>query len=339
MDIRFHELPWIHLIWITPVLGCLFLFGFHRRKVALEVFARSELLSHLVASVDRGKQYTRAILILVATAMLALSLARPQWGHEVQDIRRRGIDLVVLLDLSKSMLAADVEPSRLARAKIDLQELLQILRGDRIGLVGFAGRAEIRCPLTFDYGFFHHALSNLEVGSVGLGGTSIGDAIHKGLECFQDEFPNHKALLLITDGEDHAEFVKDAVEKARQRNVRVFSVGIGDSGEGRRIPVRDEYGNITYLEHDGQQVWSKMNPMLLQLAAVETGGTYVDAGTKSINLAAIYDEHISIIEKRELEGTKEQRYKDRFQWFLGFGLFLLLIEPLFTTRKRETHEH
>jgi len=336
MDIRFHELPWIHLVWLTPVLGLFFLFGFYRKKAALEVFARTELLSHLVASVDRSKQYTRTILILVATALVALSLARPQWGNEVQDIRRRGIDLVVLLDLSKSMLAADVQPNRLARAKIDLLEMLEALRGDRIGLVGFAGRAEIRCPLTFDYGFFRHVLEELEIGSVSLGGTSIADAIHKGLNCFQDEYPNHKAILLITDGEDHAAFVKDAVEKARERNVRIFTVGIGDNKEGRRIPMVDAQGNRKFLEHNGQQVWSKMNPEVLQVAAMETGGSYVPAGTSSINLLNIYAEHISTIEKKELEGFKEERYKDRFQWFLGLGLFLLLIEPLFNTRKKST---
>jgi Ca-activated chloride channel family protein len=182
-------------------------------------------------------------------------------------------------------------------------------------------------------------LSELEIGSVGLGGTSIGDAIHKGLECFQDEFPNHKAIILITDGEDHAEFVKDAIEKARQRNVLIFPVGLGDSGEGRRIPIEDENGNLKYLEYNGQQVWTKMNPELLMLAAVETGGTYVGAGTKSINLVDIYNDNISTkVEEKVLEGAKEERFKDRFQWFLGIGLFLLLIEPLFTTRKRLTDE-
>ncbi len=327
-------LPYLHLIWLVPALALVYLYGFHRRRVALEVFARSEVLRHLVASVQRGRQYLRAALVLAAVALIAVGAARPQWGAEAQQITRRGIDLVVLLDLSKSMLAEDVRPNRLERAKIDLKEMLDSLRGDRIALVGFAGRAEIRCPLTFDYGFFAHILDDLEVGSVALGGTSIAEAIHKGLECFQDEFPNHKAMLLITDGEDHEEFVREAIARARERNVRIFAAGIGDSREGRRIPITDADGNRRYLrDSQGQFVWTKLDSALLQEAALATGGVYIPIGTGAADLAEIYRDHVDTLEKKELEGYKEERYKDRYQWFLGLAVLLLMIEPLVSTRK------
>jgi Ca-activated chloride channel family protein len=232
------------------------------------------------------------------------------------------------------MSAADFQVSRLERAKADLLDLVGALRGDRIGLVAFAGRAEVRCPLTFDYGFFRHILGELEIGSVSLGGTSIAQAIHKGLETFQDEYPNHKALLLITDGEDHEEFVKEAIDRARQKNVRIFAVGVGDWKEGRRIPIVDENGVTRYLQDaSGKEVWTKLNPRLLQLAASETGGAYVGTGTGGFDMVELYKNYIDTMEKTDLGGYKEEKYKDRFQWFLGLGLFLLALEPLVSTRR------
>jgi Ca-activated chloride channel family protein len=341
MEFRFHpaSLSWLHLIWVAPALAAIFAWGFHRRRAALEVFARSEILGHLVASVDRGRQIWRAAFMVAGVALVALSIARPQWGTEAQAISRRGIDLVVLLDLSKSMLAPDVQPSRIERAKADLLELLEAVQGDRVGLVAFAGRAELRCPLTFDYGFFRHVLGQLEVGSVALGGTHIADAIFKGLDCYRDDFPNHKAILLITDGEDNEGLVDDAIEKARQRGVKIFAVGIGDANEGRRIPVLGPNGERLYLQdRSGQEVWTKLNPVLLQKAAKLTGGAYVAAGTGAVNLLTIYDEHIGALEKKELESLKQDHYKDRYQWVLGLGLLCLVIEPLVHTRRLRREE-
>lgn len=326
---------WLHLIWLVPGLGVLYLHGFHRRRVALGIFAHTELLDHLVASVDRRRQYLRTGLVLLGVALIAVSVARPQWGSEVQQISRRGIDLVVLLDLSRSMLAEDVTPNRLGRAKLDLKEMVAGLDGDRVGLVGFAGRAEVRCPLTFDYGFFTHMLDELEIGSVALGGTNITEAVYAGLDCFQDTFPNYKALLLITDGEDHSEAFQYAVEKAKKMNVRIYSAGIGDHGEGQRIPITDEHGNRRYLQDsEGREVWTTMNPVLLQQAAMATGGAYIPIGTGAADLVDIYEKTIGALEKKELEGYKEERYKDRYQWFLGLGLLVLMVEPLVSTRRR-----
>ncbi len=338
MDFRFHSdsLIYLHLIWLAPVLGLLFFYGFYRRKKALELFAKTELLSHLVASVDRGRQWIRVVLLLIAIGLIALSIARPQWGTEIQKIQRKGLDLVVLLDLSKSMLAEERGINRLDRAKSDLKDLLTAVQGDRLGLVAFAGRAEIHCPLTFDYGFFSHILDDLDIGSVTLGGTSIAAAIHKGLEAFQDDFPNYKALLLITDGEDHEAFVREAAEAARKKNVVIYAVGIGDSKEGHRIPITDENGNRKYLQGaDGQLIWSKLNPQALQIAVSTTGGSYVEATTGSADLVRLYNESIGELERREMEGFKQDNHKDRYQWFLGLGLLLLALEPLISTRKTE----
>ncbi len=341
---QFHarSLPWIHLAWLAPALFLLYLHAFYRKRRALERFASAEVLRHLTPSVSWRRQYAKCALVLAAVLFAAISIARPQWGSDVEEIRRKGIDLVVCLDLSKSMLAEDVPPNRAEWAKADLQELLGGLTGDRIGLVAFAGRAEIRCPLTFDYGFFRRVLSELKIGSVAFGGTAIGDGLHKSLECFQDTVKNHKAILLITDGEDHEAFVKEAAEKAREKGVRIFAIGIGDTGEGVRIPVIDEAGNRVYLKDtEGKEVWTKMDPRVLLDAAQITDGGYAPAYLKKAgdpsgavtSVRELYARISDKVARKELQGAKEARFKDRFQWPLALAWALLALEPLLRTRK------
>ncbi len=346
---QFHSrsLPWIHLAWLIPALLLIYLYSFYRKRVALNIFASSEVLGHLIPSVSWGRQWAKAALVLGGVLALAVGIARPQWGSDIEEIHRKGIDLVVCLDLSQSMLAEDVPPHRLDWAKADLNELLGGLTGDRIALVAFAGRAEIRSPLTFDYGFFRRILGELKVGSVALGGTAIGLAISKSLECFQDEVKNHKAILLITDGEDHEAYVRDAAEKARDKGVRIFSIGVGDTGEGKRIPITDGQGNQVYLkDKEGKEVWTKMNPRVLLEAAQVTDGGYAPAYLRKegdlrgavTTVRDIYGKIVEKVRKKELEGAKEERYKDRYQWFLALGWVLLALEPLVRTRRSETGE-
>ncbi len=341
---QFHarSLPWIHLAWLAPALFLLYLYAFYRKRRALELFASAEVLRHLIPSVSWGRQYAKCALVLAAVLLVALAIARPQWGSDVEEIRRKGIDLVVCLDLSKSMLAEDVPPNRAEWAKADLQELLGGLTGDRIGLVAFAGRAEIRCPLTFDYGFFRRVLSELKIGSIAYAGTAIGDGLHKAIDCFQDTVKNHKAILLITDGEDHEAFVKEAAEKAREKGVRIFAIGIGDTGEGVRIPFIDEAGNRVYLKDtEGKEVWTKMDPRVLLDAAQVTDGGYAPAYLKKAgdptgavtSVRELYARISDKVTKKEIEGAKEARFKDRFQWPLALGWVLLAFEPLLRTRK------
>jgi len=337
---RFHpgSLPWIHLAWLVPALLLVYLHSFYRKRLALRIFARTEVLGHLIPSVSWGRQYLKCALVLAGVLALAVGIARPQWGSKVEEIHRKGIDLVVCLDLSNSMLAEDVHPNRLEWAKADLNELLGALAGDRIGLVAFAGHAEIRCPLTFDYGFFRRILGELEVGSVSLGGTAIGKAIEKGLDCFQDEVKNHKAILLITDGEDHDMPVKFAAARAKKMGVMIFAFGLGDTGEGKRIPITDERGNRVFLkDEEGKEVWTKMNPRVLLEAATETNGDYGPDSRRGVTTVLdLYNKKIvEKVQEIEHEGTKEERYKDRYQWFLALGWVLLAMEPLLGTRRRD----
>jgi Ca-activated chloride channel family protein len=342
-SLRFHpgSLHWLHLSWIALALFLVHLWSFHRKREALRAFAGVEVLRHLTPSVSWGRQYAKCAVVIAGILAVAIGIARPQWGSDVQEIRRKGIDLVVLLDLSKSMLAEDMLPNRLEWAKADLGELVGAFSDDRIGLVAFAGRAEIRCPLTFDYGFFRRILGELRVGSVALGGTAVGDAIRKGLDCYQDTVKNHKAILIITDGEDHESFVREAAEGAEARGVRIFSIGLGQGGDGARIPITDASGNKVFLkDKEGKEVWTKMDPRVLLEAAQITDGGYAEAnvrkeGGEVAGVRDIYAKILDKVSKKDLEAAKEERFHDRYQWFLALGFILFSVEPFIRTRRRE----
>ncbi|MCZ7647726.1 MAG: VWA domain-containing protein [Planctomycetota bacterium] len=243
----------------------------------------------------------------------------------MEEVRRRGSDLVVLLDVSRSMLATDVPPSRLERAKSDVKLLLQRLKGERVGLIAFAGRAVAQCPLTTDHGFFRLALDDLDPRSAPRGGTAIGDAVRKALEMLPADAQRDQALLLITDGEDQDSFPLQAADLAAERKVAIFTVGLGDAEQGARVPGAEGKG---FLSFEGKQVWSKMDPTLLQQLAMRTGGACVLAGTQAYDLGKIYDEHLAALRGEEVLGQVRRRRHERFQWFLAAALACFLAELL-----------
>ena len=333
--LRFGELAWAHAFWLLPALALLFVFSFWRKRRALRVFAASELLSHLVPTASPGRQYVRAGLVLCGTALLAICLMRPQWGRQEIDLAERGIDIMVLLDVSRSMLAQDVVPNRLERAKTDILDLLNALQGDRIGLIAFAGAAQTLCPLTFDYGFFRSLLADVGIGTVALGGTAIGDAIRKAVEAFQDEVRNYKAIILITDGEDHDTFPEKAAEKAAEKGIRIFTVGLGAEAPSP-IPITDESGKTAFVtDEDGNAVKTRMDASMLARIATATGGSFFPVGTSAFDIEEYYAKKIAAaVPERELAEKREEHYVDRYQIFLALALAFLLIEPFVRTRRK-----
>ena len=248
-------------------------------------------------------------------------------------MQRKGIDLMVCLDVSRSMLAEDIAPNRLERAKLELGDMLGEMRGDRVGLVTFAGDAALSCPLTINYGAYRMTLNETGTRSSIRGGSLIGDALRVAVDSFTDKVKGHKAVLLITDGEDHESLPVDAARDAREKGVRVFTVGLGSVGKGARIPITVN-GQIQYLQHNGQEVWSTMNEDVLREMAVEGGGSYFPMGTRDADFAIVYEKIRSRVEARELETSRTELYHARFQWFAGVALFLLILETLMTDRKR-----
>jgi Ca-activated chloride channel family protein len=341
-DVRFDSLACLHLLWVVLALAGVVVYGFVQKQRALRRFASTDLFARLMPAVSRGKQRFKAALLLGAAVLMVASLIGPRWGVFWEDVQREGVDILVLLDVSKSMLAQDVVPNRLERAKQDIRDMLSILGGDQVGLMAFAGTASLKCPLTMDYGFLRQVLDEVEPASVARGGTAIGDAIRKAVGepnpedtgAFDDKIKKHKAIILITDGEDHETYPVEAARVAFEKHgVRIYTVGIGDSDQGQRVPV-DEQGQQVYLKHDGQEVWSKMDPRTLREIALVSGGAYVPASTHSIELDKIYREKIAKLEKRTLESRKLKRYRPQYQWFLFGALVLLLWESLISERRR-----
>lgn len=271
--------------------------------------------------------------------MLIVALARPQFGEYFEDVETRGVDVVVALDVSRSMMAEDVKPNRLERAKSDILDLLSRLEGDRVGLVLFAGAPVVQVPLTTDLGFYKSMLRDADPDSAPRGGTLIGDAIRKSLSSLEERPDRDQAIVLITDGGDQDSFPAEAAQQAAARGVRIFTVGLGDTSEGARIPQRDTQGRLNFVQHDGQEIWSKMDEDLLEELAVATEGAYVPARTLSYDLGQIYDDHLAELTQSELSTAKRRHLHERFQWFAAAGIFLVLMQILIPQERPGTAEH
>jgi len=307
-----------------------------RRENARARFVDASMGDRMLPPMSQSRFWGKLVLQEVAIVMGLLALARPQFGEQVEQVVPRGSDLYVMIDVSRSMLATDVPPSRLERAKADVLSLVNQLDGERIGLIAFAGQAVVKCPLTVDYDSFRRSLIELDPNSAPRGGTAIGDAIRKSLEVFQANSQRDQAILLITDGDDQLSYPLEAAAAAAERKVAIFSVGLGDARTGARIPQRSSQGKEiagTFVEYEGQQVWSKLDGTLLQELALKTSGVYIPAGTKTYDLAELYNQHLQGRRGDESESQTRVRKSERFQVFLLMSL-LALVADLSLSRYR-----
>jgi Ca-activated chloride channel family protein len=279
------------------------------------------------ATADLGP-WIKGGALLLGVACLVLAAARPRWGVYFEEVSARGVDLFVVLDVSRSMQAEDLAPNRLERAKSDILDLLTKLTGDRVGLITFAGAAVVHVPLTTDQGFFRSVLDEVDSDSAPLGGTMIGDAIRKAIESMEERLDRDQVIVLITDGEDHDSFPEEAAALAAERGIKIITVGLGDTGEGARIPVRDESGSVSFVRHEGQEIWSVMDERLLKEIAMKTDGAYVPARTRAYDLGHIYEKYLAQLTRGEIRAEKRKRYGEQFQVFVCLGLTFILLEML-----------
>ncbi|MEE8107015.1 MAG: VWA domain-containing protein [Planctomycetota bacterium] len=325
---RWDHPEFLFALWLLLPLALLLRFALKRRAKAARRFLDDPMAARLLPLRAPGRGLASAVLVLAGFAFLILAAARPRWGMYFQQVRERGTDVMVLLDVSRSMLSQDVKPSRLERAKSDVRDLLDRVGGDRVGLIAFAGKAVLACPLTTDHGYYKAALEDVGPTTAPRGGTAIGDAIREALRRMERLGDRDQSLLLITDGEDHESFPREAAALAAERDIRIFTVGMGDIHEGARIPVVDEHGNRGFLKHEGKQVWSKLDEGLLEEIALKTGGAYVPARTRDYDLGEVYESHLQTLTAGDAAIDKRKRYRERFQLFLAFGLGCLVIELL-----------
>ncbi len=322
------------LYLLVPLLGLFFWYAFRQRKKALHRFGHSGLVRKLACTVSRRGQGWKVVLTLSAVAFLVTALARPQFGTRLETVRREGQDIVVALDLSLSMLAEDIAPNRLEKAKHAIGSLIDRLEGDRIGLVAFAGEAFIQCPLTLDYGAAKMFLNSMEPDLVPVPGTAIGEAIDKSLSAFVAGEAKHKVLILITDGEDHPGEPLEAAEEASDQGVVIFTVGIG-SPQGVPIPVIDQRGQRTgfKLDSGGEVVLTRLDEQTLQQIASAAKGRYFRATPGEDELDHIVEE-VAAMDKKELAAQDIAQYEEQYQGFLAVALLLLAAEFFIPERRK-----
>jgi Ca-activated chloride channel family protein len=326
------------LLFVIPaVLLPAYAWCFWKKASALKVLASVGMLKQINTAVSLKKQIFKTLLLLGAFAVIVVAITEPRWNPRPLEVKSQGRDVVILLDTSRSMMAEDIKPSRLERAKIAIGDLLEKLAGDRIAIVTFAGSSTVRCPLTQDYAFVRMALADISTESTPRGGTAIGDAIRKATEeVFDKQSREYKDLILITDGEDHDSFPIEAAQKAAGQGIRIIAIGLGDENEGSRIPITGPDGRTTFLKYKGQEVWSKLDAdTLRKVASATSGGRYIgiEPGT-TLDLGEIYQELVVSAQKRQLESTTMIAYDERFQIFLVAGIMLLICEVLISERKK-----
>jgi len=337
IGIKLQNINMLHLLWTIPFLIAVFIYARQKRRKALEMFIDAGLLDRIHISMNNSMRHWKAALLLIAVLFIVFATTRPAWNPKPETIERRGRDLVFLLDVSKSMLAEDLLPNRLQRAKLAIRDCVELLQGDRVALVAFAGTSAVKCPLTLDYGFFQMMLDDISADSISRGGTMLGDSIRKIMtDVFDDQAKEYKDIILITDGEDHDSFPVEAAKKAGDKGIRLIAVGLGNENEGKRIPITNDDGRKTFLKYKGQEVWSKLDAdTLRKMVNATPGGKYFNVSTGTIDLGRVYMQLVAGADKKALESETIKRYEEKFQIFLAIGLFLLSIEIVTSERKKD----
>jgi Ca-activated chloride channel family protein len=326
--VQFANLNSLFLLLLIPIFIAFYYFVFKWKTRALNRFGNLELIKKLSSSTSKRRQIWKAVLVIVGVAFVVLALARPQIGTRLEEVKREGVDVFVALDVSYSMLAEDIRPSRLEKAKYEISKFMDKLEGDRIGLIAFAGEAFVQCPLTLDYGAGKTFLEIMDPDLIPEPGTNLGAAIALATKSFESQERKYKVLILITDGEDHGEDAQQMAEAAEKEGVVIYTVGIG-SPQGVPIPQYDERGQNVGFKKDrsGEVILTKLDAFGLGKIAQVTGGEYYYSATGETKLDKIYDE-IAKMEKKQLSSQKFSQFEERFQWVLAFAIVFLVLEVM-----------
>lgn len=331
---RFFDAEWLVALAAVPLLAALFWAASLRRRRALALLGDPTLVERLTESVSVAARRWKAALTLAAVALTVLALARPQFGSRVETVRSVGQDIVVAVDLSRSMLAEDVSPNRLERARLSILRLMGGLDGDRIGLVAFAADAFVQCPLTTDYSAAAMFLAAMDPDLMPVQGTDLGAALRVSLDALDQGARDARVVVIVTDGEDHEDAFEDALERAVDNGVRVHVVGIGTT-EGAPIPVYDAQGRREGFmrDEDGTVVTTRLGEQTLRSVAERTGARYVAAGVGGTGFDDLVDD-LASGQGESVEERQVTRFEEQFQIFLGLALALLFLEWVWPERRR-----
>ena len=324
---RFANIEFLYLLILIPLLAAVLAFVSMRRKRLLARFGNVELLKTLMPDFSRSRQRLKAALYLVALTLLILAAARPQLGSKLREVKAEGVEMMLVVDVSNSMLAEDFEPNRLERTKYAIQKLFESLKQERVGLVAFAGEPKVQLPITSDYRMAQAFTRRLSTSLVAEQGTAIGRALELAMLSYSSQSERSRVMVLITDGENHEDDAIEAAEKAAAQGIRIYTIGIG-TPEGAPIEIDGEF----VRDEEGEMVVSKLGEQMLEQIAATTDAAYVRATKQSIGLEEIV-KSINAMERTELTTMRYEEYNEQYQYLLGAALLLLLLDSLILSRR------
>jgi len=326
------EYLWI-LLLMPAMIGVLLIYRWWQLR-AQKQFGVQNMLGQMAPGINKTRPYLKSIFVVLAVALLTLSLMNPKVGTQMETVKREGIDLVFAVDVSKSMLAEDVNPNRLEKAKYLAGKIIDELKGDRVGIVIYAGSAYPLLPITTDYGSAKLKLSLASPNLVPSMGTALSDALKFSQQFYDNEDQKNRLLVILSDGEDHEEGWEQEAGRLKEMGIKLITVGLGTE-KGAPIPVKNSRGQIIEYKKDynGQVVVTKKNETTLRQMAQKTGGAYFDGDHATSAIEGIV-EYVENMEKTEFEAVQVSDYQDQFQWFLGAAILLLFAEILIGAKKR-----
>jgi Ca-activated chloride channel family protein len=328
---QLEESKYLYLLLIVPIVVVFFVFNFYWKTKKQKEFGDLDLVKKLIPEYSGFKSILKFLLVVLGLSAIIIAIANPRLGTKMETIKRDGIDIVFALDVSKSMLAEDVAPNRLEKSKQIINQIINNLQGDRIGLIAYAGSACPILPMTSDYSIGKMYLQNANTNMLSSQGTALNQAINQAINFFDDD-QQSKLLILISDGEDHGDDSKEALEIAKEKGIKIVTISVGTT-KGGQIPIKENGKVLGYKkDSNGEIVVTKMNAESLKLIAEATKGKYLDGNnTKSVvdNLQTV----LNSIEKNESETQQIAEFKSQYQWFLGLGFLLLFIDLLMFERK------
>jgi len=330
---RFENIEFIYFLILIPVLLVVFIIGRRVRKGSLKRFGDPDIINQLMPFLSANRPVVKFLFILFALVFIILGMAQPQFGSKLEEIKRKGIEIVIALDVSNSMLAEDIQPNRLEKAKQAIARLVEKLADDKIGLIVFAGDAYVQIPITSDYTSAKMFLSSINTQIVPKQGTTIGSAIDLGINSFSPDNESSKALIIITDGEDHDDNAVSLAGEAAKEGIVIHTIGVG-TPNGTPIPVYSGNQRSFRKDRQGSVVITKLNEKILREIANAGNGSYIRATNNRLGLNMLFDQ-ISAMETKELETRIYSEYDEKFQYMIGLALILILFDFILLERKNK----
>ena len=332
---RFGNHDYLSLLCLIIPLIVFLIWSYKKKKQLIEVFLGKSLVSRLLDPLAWKRVKIDNMLIIFAVVFLILALSQPRWGYYWKDLEQKGVDIVIALDVSSSMLAQDIKPNRLERAKYKIMDLLNMLEGDRVGLVAFAGTSYLQCPLTLDYSATRIFLNAIDTELIPVPGTAIGHAIRTSVKAFNTQDTRSRAIILITDGEDHTGDAIQSANWAKEHKTKIFAIGIGNN-IGAPIPNPKPGASGFKKDKDGEVILTKLDEPTLKQMALQTGGSYVRSVSGDMDLQKLYRENIKRkVKSKEIKTERKRVWKERFQWMIFAALLCLTAKYIRKTSFQE----